>query len=189
MPVRGRAVVLALTVAVALLRGVGGCGSPEPRTPPASPPPSGPREVRVFFARPDTCAVQGFARTVPGGPALDVTRAALQSLLDGPDDAERAAGFVSAIPDSLEVQRHRMRYMAFGYDAPHHGRKVGIQTLEARADGVLYVSFSPELNAYDRGAVRVCTIVRQVQATVTQFPEWKAVRIAVDGKTEGVLQP
>lgn len=155
----------------------------------ARPVPDGPRTVQVFFALPDTCAVQPFARDVAGGTSLDVVRQALEALLAGPTAEEAALGFVSAIPDTLEVRRHRMRYMVFDYDAPHEGQRVAIRSLEPLEGGVLRVDFTREMNAYDRGAVRVCTIVRQVQRTVTQFPEWKAVSIAVDGETQGVLQP
>lgn len=155
----------------------------------ARPQPEGPRAILVYFAEPDTCAVQGFPREVPAGPPLETVRAALGALLAGPTPEEAARGFVSAIPDSLEVQRHRMRYVAFGYDPPHDGRRVAIRSLEPLEGGVLRVDFSREINAYDRGAVRVCTIVKQVQSTVLQFPEWKAVSIAVDGRTKGILQP
>jgi hypothetical protein len=133
--------------------------------------------------------VRAFPREVADGPAIDVVRAALEALLAGPTPAESAQGFVSAIPDTLEILRHRMRYVTREYDPPHYGRRVEIQKLEARPGGLLYVSFSRELNAYDHGAVRVCSIVRQVRETVRQFAEFKDVMIAVDGETQGVLQP
>ncbi len=174
---RGRGARAAVAV-LALLAGA--CGPPAP---------PGPRTVQVFFARPDTCAVQPFPREVPGGTPLEVVRQALEALLAGPTPEEAAQGFISAIPDSLETRRHRMRTMAFDHDPPHAGGRVAIQSIEELERGVLRVSFSREINAYDRGAVRVCTIVRQVQGTVTQFPEWTAVSIAVDGETRGVLQP
>ena len=147
------------------------------------------REVSVYFPRENECDVHPFARRVPAGASLDVVRSTLQALLDGPTAAEIAAGYVSGIPDSLEVQRHRMRYVAFDYDAPHEGKRVVIESLKPRDDGILEVSFSRELNAYDRGATRVCAIIRQVQETVKQFPEWKGVSIAIEGKTTGILQP
>ena len=126
---------------------------------------------------------------MPAGADLDVVRAALDSLLAGPSAAEAAQGFRSAFPDTLEILRHRMRRVVAGDDQPHKGRHVEIQKLEVRANGILYVSFSPEINAYDHGATRVCAIVRQVQETVRQFPQFKDVMIAVDGETEGTLQP
>lgn len=168
----------AAVAALALLAGA--CGRSAP---------AGPRTVQVYFARPDSCAVQPFVREVPGGEPLEVVRQALEALLAGPTAEEAAQGFLSAIPDTLEVRRHRMRYMVFDYDAPHDGQRVAIRSLEPMAGGVLRVDFSREINAYDHGAVRVCTIVRQVRDTVTQFPEWKAVSIAVDGETRGILQP
>ncbi|MFN8178739.1 MAG: GerMN domain-containing protein [bacterium] len=194
------AVGVSVLVAAAVLGP--GCGS-EPRgesgpaaakgstpattsTVPASP---GMRRVLVYFPHADSCDVQAFPREVPAGDSLAVVRATLQALLAGPTAEEAARGFHSAIPDTLEVLRHRMRYMAFHYDAPHLGKRVEIQKLEPRPGRILYVSFSKELNAYDRGAVRVCAIIRQLQATVRQFAEWKDVMIAIDGETDGILQP
>lgn len=145
--------------------------------------------VLVYFPRPDSCEVHPFPREVPAGAPIDVVRAALDSLLAGPTAEERAQGFRSALPDTLEILRHRMRYVVANYDEPHKGRRVEIQKLEARPNHILYVSFSPEIKAYDRGATRVCAIVRQVRETVRQFPEFKDVMIAIDGKTEGTLQP
>jgi hypothetical protein len=147
------------------------------------------RRVLVYFPHADSCDVRPFPREVPAGDSLAVVRATLEALLAGPTAEEAAQGFHSAIPDTLEVLRHRMRYMVFHYDAPHLGKRVEIQKLEPHPGRILYVSFSKELNAYDRGAVRVCAIIRQLQGTVRQFREWKDVMIAIDGKTEGILQP
>jgi spore germination protein GerM len=133
--------------------------------------------------------VQPFSREVPAGDSLAVVRATLEALLAGPTPEEAAQGFHSAIPDTLEVLRHRMRYVAFKYDPPHLGKRVEIQKLEPRPGGILYVSFSKELNAYDRGATRVCAIIAQVEETVRQFREWKGAMIAIDDKTTGILQP
>jgi spore germination protein GerM len=147
------------------------------------------RQVFVYFPSGDSCEVQAFPRDVPAGAPVEVVRAALTELIAGPTAEEAAKGLRSAIPDTVEILRHRMRHVVAGDDEPHKGRRVEIQKLEVRPDGILYVSFSPEINAYDHGATRVCAIVRQVQETVRQFPEFKDVMIAVDGKTEGTLQP
>ena len=169
-------------IAAALLAAafVGGCARP------AS---DGTRSVFVYFPREGECDVHPFPRQVPDGDPLAVTRAALLALLAGPTPEEATQGYASAIPDTLDVLRHRMRYLAFDYDAPHHGKRVEIRSLAPGEDGVLTVDFSREINAYDRGATRVCAIFREVQATVMQFPQWKGVRLAVEGKTEGILQP
>ena len=169
---------------------VGACSRPAEREAPrATAAAPGSRRISVFFPRADSCEVHPFPREVPDGDSLAVVRAALLALLAGPTAEEAAAGFRSALPDTLEILRHRMRYVTFGYDPPHAGKRVEIRSLEPQSGGVLRVDFSRELGAYDRGAVRVCAIVRQVQETVRQFEEWKAVRIAIEGKTEGILQP
>ncbi|MCA9750847.1 MAG: hypothetical protein KC591_01535, partial [Gemmatimonadetes bacterium] len=67
---------------------------------------AGPRDVMVYFARPESCAVSGFARRVDGDTPVAVVRATLDSLLAGPHDDERAAGWISAIPDTAETRRH-----------------------------------------------------------------------------------
>jgi spore germination protein GerM len=154
-----------------------------------SPPASGSREVLVYFARSDSCEVLPVRRVVAGGTPYAMLRATLDSLLAGPTPQEAAAGYRSAIPDSLEVLRHRMRHVTENRDSPHEGRRVEVQFVEPLPDGLVRVSFSKEINAYGGGAARVCTIVRQVQETVMQFGEWRGVSIAVDGETRGVLQP
>lgn len=169
--------------------------TPEPRAvrpaprPRARPQASGPQDVVVYFAKGDSCAVQAVPRTVPAGTPIEVLRGTLEALIAGPTAEEAAAGFSSAIPDTLEILRHRMRHVTAQRDSPHEGRRVEIQFIEPLPDGLVRVSFSKEMNAYDHGATRVCTLVRQIQETVKQFEEWKGVSIAIDRETEGVLQP
>jgi spore germination protein GerM len=56
-------------------------------------------------------------------------------------------------------------------------------------DGVALANFGPELRAYGGGSARVALIRNQIEETLRQFPSVSEVVIAVDGQTEGVLEP
>ena len=192
---RGRAgVALALLV----LAGLAACESAPPPDPPdrraaaraAFEP--GPREVLVFFARKDACEIRGFPREVTGDSPLAVTRAALDSVLAGPHEDEREQGWTSAIPDSGETSRHYRSHKAFRLDPGHDGGPV-ICTLSEVEGGLLLADFAAPMRAYDFGRrearpARLCSITRQVQETVGQFPWWNGVLLAIEGETKGVFQ-
>jgi Sporulation and spore germination len=91
-----------VAAALACLALVAGCGSTEPgvasapgTSSPASPAPS---TAQIWMTR--SGLLHRVTRTVGGGPAA---RAALQALLAGPTDAERAAGVRTAIPRGARV--------------------------------------------------------------------------------------
>jgi spore germination protein GerM len=56
-------------------------------------------------------------------------------------------------------------------------------------NGVARANFSPELRAYGGGAARVTAIRKQIETTLLQFSSVKQVVIAIDGQTDGVLEP
>jgi spore germination protein GerM len=56
-------------------------------------------------------------------------------------------------------------------------------------DGVATADFSRELRAYGGGSLRVMLIRKQISQTLMQFPTVHTVRIAIEGQTEGVLEP
>jgi len=56
-------------------------------------------------------------------------------------------------------------------------------------DGTALVNLSPELRAYGGGSARVASIRAQIEATLRQFPSVSQVVIAINGETEGVLEP
>jgi len=56
-------------------------------------------------------------------------------------------------------------------------------------DGVATADFSKEMQAYGGGSLRVTLIRQQIEQALMQLPDVHAVIIAVEGETEGVLQP
>lgn len=72
--------------------------------------------------------------------------------------------------------------------APDWGDRVRLRSLTI-VDGVATADFSKELNAYGGGSLRVMLIRQQITQTLRQFPTVRTVRIAIEGQTEGILQP
>ena len=56
-------------------------------------------------------------------------------------------------------------------------------------NGVATANFSKEMRAYGGGSLRVMLISQQIRQTLKQFSTIKDVRIAIEGETEGVLEP
>lgn len=71
---------------------------------------------------------------------------------------------------------------------PGWGPRVTLRSLTI-VDGVATAGFSKELNAYGGGSLRVMLIRQQIRQTLLQFPTVREVRIAIEGQTEGVLEP
>jgi spore germination protein GerM len=106
--------------------------------------------------------------------------AALNELLWGPPPPN-LAGFSTAIPTPEEVLRYPGR-------ASDWGERVRLRSLTI-VDGVATADFSKELRAYGGGSLRVMLIRGQITQTLRQFPTVHTVRIAIEGQTEGVLEP
>jgi len=106
--------------------------------------------------------------------------AALNELLWGPGPPN-LAGFSTAIPTPEQVLSYPGR-------APGWGSRVTLRSLTI-ADGVATADFSKELKAYGGGSLRVKLIRQQIMQTLVQFPTVREVRIAIEGQTEGVLEP
>ena len=116
-------------------------------------------------------------RHVPRTP--QVATAALNELLWGP--AADEVSYATSLPAPAEVLRFSGRTAGWG-------PRVRLLKLTI-ADGVALANFSQELRAYGGGAARAGMIRKQIEATLFQFPSVKQVVIAIDGQTEGVLQP
>lgn len=116
-------------------------------------------------------------KSVPRSP--QVATAALNELLWGP--AVDEAGYVTALPTPDDV---------LGYTGRTEGWGARVRLLKLTIEnGVALANFSPELRAYGGGAARVSAIRQQIERTLLQFPSVQQVVIAVDGVTEGVLEP
>jgi len=136
----------------------------------------------ILFAEPDTVAVKvymrmtGFdadescdtvlpvERTVSSKTAI--YRAVIDELVRGPNDKERAAGYVTSLPSG-----------------------VVLKSVAADADGVVTADFTTSLERGVAGSCRVDAIKAQIISTIRQFPEVRDVVITVNGSAEGVLQP
>lgn len=103
-----------------------------------------------------------------GAPADGPEAAArrlLDALLAGPEAAERAAGYHTALPDGAAVRSVRLR------------------------DGTLEVDFDRTLSEGVAGSCRVRAIRAQVDSTLTRLPGVDRVRITVEGSEAEALQP
>jgi hypothetical protein len=106
--------------------------------------------------------------------------AALEELLWGPP-ATSQVGFGTAIPTPEQVLSYPGRGADWGPRVTLHGLTI--------KDGVATADFSKEMQAFGGGSARVKAIRDQVTQTLKQFPGMREVRIAIEGRTEGVLEP
>lgn len=141
---------------------------------------AGPDAARVYFPSSvldpeatDCRRVHPVARDTAGeataGAPADGPEAAARRLLDallaGPEAAERAAGYHTAMPDGATVRSVRLR------------------------DGTLEVDFDRSLSEGVAGSCRVRAIRAQVDSTLTRLPGVDRVRITVEGSEAEALQP
>lgn len=99
-----------------------------------------------------------------GGPAA-AARRLLAALLAGPDDAERAAGYHTALPEDAAVR-----------------------SVALRGD-TLSVDFDSTLSKGVAGACRVRAIRAQVDSTLVGLPGVGRVVLSVEGRVAEALQP
>lgn len=117
-------------------------------------------------------------RSVVGIGSLEAK--AVEELLWGPPP-RNLAGFRTAVPTPEEILSYPGRQPDWG---------VRVQLIGFTLDGgTATVNLSRELNAYGGGSARVQAIRGQITQTLLQFPAVDQVVIAVEGQTEGVLQP
>ncbi len=105
---------------------------------------------------------------------------ALQELLWGPPRFSQI-GYGTALPTPEQVLSYPGRQ-------PDWGPRVTLKSLRIEG-GVATADFSREMQAYGGGSLRVKLIRDQITQTLKQFPSVREVLIAVEGQTEGVLEP
>jgi hypothetical protein len=115
---------------------------------------------------------------VPRTPRI--AAAALDVLLWGPPLGSPAS-LTTALPLPQQVLTYPGRQ-------PNWGPRVTLRGVSI-AHGIATADFSRELAAYGGGSTRVQLIRQQISKTLSQFPSVRAVRIAIEGQTEGVLEP
>jgi len=124
--------------------------------------------VKVYFRMagfdaPAACdTVQPVERTVSSKAA--VYRAVIDELIKGPTDAEKAAGYSSALPAS-----------------------VTLKSVAADADGVVTADFTGSLLRGVSGSCRLAALRAQIVSTLKQFPEVRDVVIAINGRIQEAL--
>lgn len=117
-------------------------------------------------------------RPVVGTGSLEAK--AVEELLWGPAP-RNLAGFQTAIPTPDEILTYPGRQPDWG---------VRVQLLGFTLEGgTATVNLSRELKAYGGGSARVQAIREQITRTLKEFSSVDKVVIAVNGSTEGVLQP
>ena len=132
--------------------------------------------VRVAWLKPGSEEIVLVERHVPRTP--QIASAALDEMLRGPLEGE---AYASSLPTPDEVLASSLRTAGWG-------PRVRLLKLII-TDGTALANFGPELRAYGGGSARVSLIRKQIEATLRQFPSVGEVVIAVDGQTEGVLEP
>jgi len=94
-----------------------------------------------------------------------IGRAALEELLKGATEAEKAQGFFSSINSGVKIQK---------------------LTID---NGTAKVDFDKQLEFQVGGSCKVSAIRAQIIETLKQFPTVQNVIISIDGRTEDILQP
>ena len=155
---------LAGILVVAIVVAGCGAGGGSPATIPATSPkttPSAKTTLSVFFMKGEV------ATQVMRQAENPTVQAALNDMLQGPNEAEKEKGFTTAIPAGTKLQAYSV------------------------SGGRATADFSKEILNYGGGSARVQAIVSQVDNTVLNNDKTvSAVDITVDGvPAEEVLQP
>jgi len=127
-------------------------------------------ETKIFFANvklneetSDCKIVYPVSRSLQNVAGIE--RLAVEELIKGPTEEEKAEGYISEINPNVKV--------------------LGLSI----EDGVARVDFSKELEEGVAGSCKVESIRAQIEETLKQFDNIDSVVISVEGKTEGILQP
>lgn len=126
--------------------------------------------VKIFFSsRAEDPQIMECNRTYPVERRIAKTpaigRAALEELLKGPNEEEKAAGYFTSLNDGVRINSLTI------------------------VDGVARVDFDARLEEGAGGSCRVAAIRSQIASTLRQFPTVNEVIIGVEGRVEDALQP
>jgi len=125
--------------------------------------------VKAFFSNnnldPDVSCNKVFSVDRSVAETQAVARAALEELLKGPTDEEKAQGFSTSINPGAVIQKLTI------------------------ADGIAKVDFNNQLEFQVGGSCRVAAISAQIVQTLKQFSTVKNVIISINGRTKDILQP
>lgn len=123
-----------------------------------------PARVSIYLIRGvgDHSTLEAVTRHTQGRTTAARLRAAMNALLAGPTDAERAAGLLTAIPPGTRLRGVEIR-----------GR-------------VAYVDLSGDVES-GGGSSSMLGRLWQIVYTATQFPRVRQVRILIDGQERGAL--
>jgi spore germination protein GerM len=102
-------------------------------------------------------------REVP--KTMSVARAAVEELLKGATEGEKAQGFFTSINPGVKIQKLTI------------------------VNGVASIDFDEQLEYQMGGSCRVSAIRAEITETLKQFSTVKSVIISVDDRTEDILQP
>lgn len=115
--------------------------------------------VKIYLFKKDR--LTAIVRTIDGAPSL--ARAAVEELLRGPTQKERAAGYFSEIPPGTAIN------------------KVYIE------GDTVFVDFNKKLGQYGGGTSSVQGIIAQIVYTLTDIKGIKKVGVLVEGRSEAPL--
>ena len=126
-------------------------------------------KFKIYFSNskldPEFTCVKVFPVTREIQKTQAVARAALDELLNGLTEKEKADKYLTNINEGVKIQR-----------------------LEVK-DGIAKVDFNDKLEFQVGGSCRVSAIRAQITETLKQFPTIKEVVISINGRAEDILQP
>ena len=123
--------------------------------------------VKVYWGKTgnnsDCSKVESTERQVSN--SVHRAKAAIQALIVGPNDGEKAKGYLSNLPTDAVLNSLTVR------------------------GSIAYADFDEAFQYGVAGSCRVLAIRAQIESTLKQFPSIKKVVISVNGRTGEVLQP
>lgn len=127
------------------------------------------KKVNVYFLNSDPDSDENCSKVFPVSRTVlnaeTLGPGALEALLRGVSESEKALGYWTALNEDVLVQKFEIK------------------------EGVAYVDFDPRFNEGVAGSCKVTAIKSQIENTLNNLPDIDAVVISVNGQTEGVLEP